>query len=411
VRSPVPDYLADVLHDCADGPAGRNTDYLPELAQADPERFALSLCTVNGAVHGAGDVQQEFSIQSISKPFVYAMALADRGLEAVLDKIDVEPSGEAFNEISLEEGSARPLNPMINAGALTAHTLVGEPGMTAQERTQRILTGLSAFAGRNLAVDQVLYESEKGKGHRNLAIAHMLRSHDIITEEAPPVVYGYHRQCSVLVTSADLAVMAATLANGGLQPVTGEQVVPQPVIRQVLSVMATCGMYDAAGDWLSTVGIPAKSGISGGIIGALPGQIGIGVFSPPLDEHGTSVRGVRVCERLSDDLSLHLMEVSAPARAVMRSTHATEGPERDRVRVYELQGTIQFAGAEGVVHAIVENPPDTEYVSLDLSRVDSVNGPARRLLGEMLRRLEEDGHRVSVVDPESVFDPGSVLGG
>ncbi|GAB3249447.1 glutaminase A [Arthrobacter pigmenti] len=316
MQSPIPDYLTEVLGECAADTSGAPADYIPELAAAKPDLFGIALSTVDGTVYRTGDTDVEFTIQSISKPFIYALAIADQGLDAVLEKVGVEPSGDAFNELSLEAGSGRPLNPMINAGAITAHTLVGDS--TGKDRNERIVAILSAFAGRTLAVDESVFRSEMDSAHRNLAIAHMLASNGIVEQDPTDVVRGYIRQCSVKVTAADIAVMAATLANGGVQPITGERIIAPDVVRQVLSVMTTCGLYDAAGDWVTTVGIPAKSGVAGGIIGALPGQVGLAAFSPRLDQHGNSVRGVKACERLSADMGLHLMEVAPPARAVIR---------------------------------------------------------------------------------------------
>lgn len=244
---------------------------------------------IDGEVYGAGDIDTEFTIQSISKPFAYAMALADRGFAPVLAKVGVEPSGEAFNEISLESDTGRPRNPMINAGAITVHSLAGPEGLNATERVERVADGLSAFAGRRLGTDDAVHASEMKHAHRNLAIAHMLRSHDILVEDARAVVDGYTRQCSALVSTRDLAMTAATLANRGMNPLSGEQVVPEPVVRQVLSVMFGCGMYDAAGDWGTQVGIPAKSGVAGGLIG---GHLG-GLCRSP---HGHRARAaVRRC--------------------------------------------------------------------------------------------------------------------
>lgn len=406
MRSPIPDYLDEVLTACSSDETGANADYIPELATADPDHLGVALSTVEGSVYEAGDRGLEFTIQSISKPFVYALAIADRGLDAVLEKVGVEPSGEAFNEISLEEGSARPRNPMINIGAIATHTLVGEPGASSEQRLGRVLSGLSAFAGRELRVDEAVYASEMATAHRNLAIAHMLRGHGTITEAAEAAVRDYTRQCSLLVTTRDLALMAATLANGGVQPVTGERVVSSDVVRQVLSVMTTCGMYDAAGDWVTTVGIPAKSGVAGGILGALPGQVGIGAMSPRLDKHGNSVRGVRVCERLSRDMGLHMMEVPALARAAMRGDRQRETSDGQPVRVYALQGGIQFAGAERLLHTLAESPPEEREVAFDLTRVHEVNPVARRMLLEAVRRLTLDGHELTLIDPECVLpDP------
>lgn len=408
MRSPIPDYLTEVLGNVASDTSGAQAGYIPELAAADPERLGAVFATVDGEVYSAGDIDVEFTIQSISKPFTYALALADRGFDAVLARVGVEPSGEAFNELSLEGGSGRPLNPMINAGAITVHSLAGSEELHSTERLERVVSGLSAFAGRRLEIDESVCISEMEHAHRNLAIAHMLRSYHILTEDPATVVDGYTRQCSLLVTARDLALMAATLANRGVNPLSGERVVPEPVVRQVLSVMATCGMYDAAGDWATQVGIPAKSGVAGGLIGALPGQIGIATFSPRLDPHGTSVRGVSLFERFSSDMGLHVMEVPPAARAVVRSNHVVgNGPSA--IRVLQLQGGIRFAGAERVVREVVDTAPSEAQVALDLTMVYSIDDVSRRMLLEVVRRLTLDGHVVYLVDPEAIVpdpDPG-----
>ncbi|MGV9389649.1 glutaminase [Streptomyces olivaceus] len=408
MRPIIPDYLAEVLGDVESDTSGEPAGYIPELAAADPERLGVALAMTDGEVYGVGDIDVEFTIQSVSKPFAYALALADRGFDPVLAKVGVEPSGEAFNEISLESGTGRPLNPMINAGAITVHSLAGAKDLDPAERVEHVLQGLSAFAGRRLRTDEAVCASEMEHAHRNLAIAHMLRSHDVLTEDAGAVVEGYTRQCAVLVTTRDLAMMAATLANRGRNPLSGEQVVPERVVRQVLSVMFSCGMYDAAGDWATQVGIPAKSGVAGGLIGALPGQIGIATFSPRLDAHGNSVRGVSLFERLSSDMGLHVMEVPATSRSAVRSSHVLgSGPQA--LRVLELQGGIGFAGAERVVKEVVDAPPAETRVALDLTRVHSIDDVARRMLLEVVRRLTLTGHEVYLVDPESVVpdpDPG-----
>ncbi|NED97086.1 glutaminase [Phytoactinopolyspora alkaliphila] len=408
MRSPIPDYLTEVLGDVASDTSGAPAGYIPELAVADPELLGAVFATVDGEVYGAGDIDTEFTIQSISKPFTYALALSDRGFDAVLAKVGVEPSGEAFNEISLESDTGRPRNPMINAGAITVHSLAGAADLHPEVRVERVVQGLSAFAGRPLKIDEAVCVSEMENAYRNLAIAHMLRSYNVLTDDPRGIVEGYIRQCSVLVTARDLAMMAATLANRGVNPLSGERVIHEPVVRQVLSVMATCGMYDAAGDWATQVGIPAKSGVAGGLIGALPGQIGIATFSPRLDPHGNSVRGVSLFERFSSDMGLHVMEVPATARAVVRSNHV-RGSGPAAIRVFRLQGGIGFAGAERVLREIVETAPREARVALDLTMVFSIDDVARRMLLEAARRLTLEGHEVYLVDPESMIpepDPG-----
>jgi len=403
--SPLPDYLAEVLSSCSD-PSGAMADYIPELAKADPDRFAISLVTAEGREYSVGDDDTEFSIQSISKPFVYGLALQKRGFATVLDAIDVEPSGEAFNEISLEHNTGRPLNPMINAGALAAHALVAEDN-SPDTATEEIRKLFSSLAGRELGIDDAVAASELETSYRNVAIANLLRSYHVFRGDPATVVDGYVRQCSVNVTTSDLAMMAATLASGGTHPRTGERVFSRPVVRQVLSVMATCGMYDAAGDWLSSVGIPAKSGVSGGIIGILPGQLGIAVYSPRLDQHGNSVRGVAAFERLSHDMNLHLMEAPMVAHSVLRRRAVLgEGPAA--FTFLELHGDIQFTNAEGVVRALIDEPVTTAQVAFDLTLVRAVLPVGRRMLLEVFRRLHIDGIRVGVVDPDNHLpDPAS----
>ena len=402
MHSPIPSYLDEVLQSVAADRTGVLANYIPELAEVDPERLGASIAMVDGELYASGDTDSLFTIQSISKPFVYALALADRGFERVLDKVGVEPSGEPFNEISLEDSSGRPLNPMINAGAITTHSLVGTETMNPAERMERVISGLSAFAGRSLDVDEAVYSSEIEHAHRNLAIAHMLRSHDILTENPAGVVEGYTRQCSLLVTVQDLAMMAATLANYGIQPVTGEQVVPKTVVRQVLSVMFTCGMYNAAGDWATQVGIPAKSGVGGGIIGAVPGQLGLATFSPRLDVHGNSVRGVSLFERFSSDMGMHVMNIPTVARSAIRANYRIGSGEKI-TQVIQLQGRIRFAGAERVIREIVDTHYTGTRIALDVTRVYSVDEVAQHMLLEIMRRMRHEGYTVYLIDQDDTI--------
>ena len=402
MHSPIPSYLDEVLQSVAADRTGVLANYIPELAEVDPERLGASIAMVDCELYASGDTDSLFTIQSISKPFVYALALADRGFEKVLDKVGVEPSGEPFNEISLEDSSGRPLNPMINAGAITTHSLVGTETMNRAERMERVISGLSAFAGRSLDVDEAVYSSEIEHAHRNLAIAHMLRSHDILTENPTGVVEGYTRQCSLLVTVQDLAMMAATLANYGIQPVTGEQVVPKTVVRQVLSVMFTCGMYNAAGDWATQVGIPAKSGVGGGIIGAVPGQLGLATFSPRLDVHGNSVRGVSLFERFSSDMGMHVMNIPTVARSAIRANYRIGSGEKI-TQVIQLQGRIRFAGAERVIREIVDTHYTGTRIALDISRVYSVDEVAQHMLLEIMRRMRHEGYTVYLIDQDDTI--------
>lgn len=400
--SPIPDYLDEVLHTCGGNTSGANADYIPELAQADPDRLGVCVATADGVEYTAGDAEVEFTIQSISKPFVYALALVEHGLGFVLDRVGVEPSGEAFDELSLDDNSGRPRNPMINAGALTTHWLAGRTGDSGEERFERVRAGLSRFAGRELEVDEQVAGSELATAYRNVALANMLRSKEVFTADPDEIVEGYVRQCALKVTLRDLGRMAATLANGGYEPTTGERVVPPWVVRQVLSVMLTCGMYDGAGEWMSRIGFPAKSGVSGGILGVVPGQVGLATFSPRLDPHGNSVRGVEVCRRLSADMGMHIMSAPEPARSVIRRDRMLRGPRRT-VRVCSLQGTIGFSGAERVLRTLT-GPQDSPYaLVLDVRRAYTVDDVARRMLSELLRRHLMTGQNVGLVDPHQLL--------
>jgi glutaminase len=288
-------YLDRIVDEHRQVTEGALASYIPELTRVDPDGFGLSLSSADAYVYECGDAGVEFTIQSISKPFTYAVALDQIGQDAVDAKIGVEPSGEAFNEISVHETTKKPKNPMINAGAIAAVSLI--PARSPQERFDMIAEFYSAFAGRRLELDRDVYASEKAIGSRNRAIAYMLQSFGVLDDDPDEVLDVYFRQCSFNVTATDLARMAATLARGGVNPLTGRRVTNAGVVKRTLSVMVTCGMYDAAGDWVSAVGMPAKSGVGGGIVAVPPG---IGVYSPLLDAKGNSVRGVGLCRSLSE---------------------------------------------------------------------------------------------------------------
>jgi glutaminase len=279
----------------------------PMVVEPEHERFAICLATMDGQVRCAGDHDWPFALQSISKVFVYGMALEAHGRERVLARVGVEPTGDQFNSISVvfDERNNRPHNPMVNAGALVTTDLV-RAGDTAGD-LDRILGMLRRYAGNDdLTVDDDIFEREIATADRNRALSYLMRSFGMIGQDVEDNLAMYLRQCSVKVTASELALMAATLANGGVNPSTGEQALAPRYVRDVLSVMHSCGMYNFAGQWAYRVGIPAKSGVSGAIMAVVPGKLGIGVFSPGLDAHGNSVRGIKVCEEISARLGLHV---------------------------------------------------------------------------------------------------------
>ncbi len=310
VASPLRQVLRELhtaWHAVADGAVA---DYIPELARAEPGWFGISVVTLDGQVCEVGDCDRAFTIQSVSKPFVYGLALEHHGAPAVLQRVGVEPTGDPFNAVMVDEGSRRPHNPMVNAGAIATADLV--PGSGPTERLRVLLDAFRRYAGREVEIDGAVFTSERESGHRNRAIAHLLRNFGSLSPRIDETLDLYFQQCSIRVTSRDLATMAATLANGGVNPLTGETAIAAEHVRHVLSVMLSCGMYDSAGRWAFEVGLPAKSGVSGGVLAVVPGQGGIGIFSPLVDRSGNSVRGVGACRELARRYDLHLL--GAPQR-------------------------------------------------------------------------------------------------
>jgi glutaminase len=291
---------------------GEPASYIPELAGVDPDRFAIAAVTLDGERIGVGDVGHEFTIQSISKLLVYGLALELHGRERVLASVGVAPTGDPFNAIELDEATNRAPNPMVNAGAIAVTDLVS--GDDVDEGVERMREMYERYLGRRPTIDHAVWASERATGNRNRAIAYLMLSRGIIGEQVEQTLDLYFAQCSVLVTVADLALIGATIANHGMHPVTGVQVVPREVTRDMLTVALTCGMYDYAGEWAYSVGIPAKSGVGGGILGMLPGAGGLATFSPRLDRIGNSVRGLRVFEELSARFEMHLFDPDRPWR-------------------------------------------------------------------------------------------------
>jgi glutaminase len=285
--------------------AGQTADYIPELTKIDPSLFGIALITCDGEIFTAGKTEALFTLQSTSKPFVYGMALEQNGRDFMRSKVGVEPSGEAFNSIvELEKNTHRPYNPMINSGAIAVSSFIKEKnGKTPLEQ---VLNLFENYTGHPVKIDEAVFNSEKNTAHRNRSIAHLLRHFEVIDDHIDEALDLYFKQCSVLVNTVDLAMMAATLANNGVQPKTKKTVVAKEFIPDILSLMFTCGMYDSAGEWAYTVGFPAKSGVSGGLLTVVPGKFGIATYSPLIDQHGHSVRGVKVIKDLMKIYNLNI---------------------------------------------------------------------------------------------------------
>ncbi len=334
--------LARVHGDALELGGGEVASYIPELAKVDPDLLAVAVCTVDGQVASAGDDRHELTLQSLSKPFVYGRALELLGLAAVRERLGVEPSGDPFDAIIQLDGKNRPHNPMINAGAIAASGLLVERG----EGIADVLGLLSRYAGRPLSgVDAPVYLSERSAGHRNRAIAHLMHHLRMLTAPVDHTLDLYFQQCAVLVDCRDLATMAATLAAGGRNPRTGEQAIPEPLVRHVLAVMCTCGFYDAAGRFAFDVGLPAKSGVSGGVLAVAPGRLGLAAFSPRLDALGSSVRGAAAVAGVARELRLHLLE-SSPRPAMVSTPRAPDADLTAVLRAVHDELLTADAGGE-----------------------------------------------------------------
>jgi glutaminase len=287
---------------------GNVATYIPELGKADPKHFGICLATVEGEVFTAGDWDTEFTIQSMCKPFAFQLAMERHGTEKTLKHVGVEPSGEAFNSIEFDQKTGRPFNPMVNAGAIAISSLIKQKPVQAGIET--FVDKMSDAAGRRLRIDHSVLTSEALTGNRNRAIAYMLLNSGIIDDDVNETLHQYFAQCSMLVNCRDLAMMAATMANIGNQPITGDPVFNFQYLKYVMAVMFSCGLYDYAGNWAFEVGLPAKSGVSGGIFGVVNRQFGMAVYSPKLDAQGNSVRGIQASKELANHLGLHAFDFS-----------------------------------------------------------------------------------------------------
>ena len=280
---------------------GANADYIPALAQVPSRFFGVTVITPSGGVHSTGDDGQMFSIQSISKVFTMAQVMRESGPQRIIDTVGVDATGQVFNSITaVEQYRGQQMNPLVNPGAIA--TTGNVQGATPDEKWAKIIGIHNEFAGRELQVNQAVYESESATNQRNRAIGELMAAYGRFSGDPAVATDLYTRQCSINVTSRDLGVMAATLASGGRNPVTHRQVLTPDLVAKVLAVMATAGLYDDSGLWLFRTGLPAKSGVGGGLMAVSPAKFGIGTFSPPLDQAGNSVRGQRAIEHVSGAL-------------------------------------------------------------------------------------------------------------
>lgn len=283
---------------------GKNADYIKELANVDPNIYGIALVTVDGQMFSRGDLDSRVSIQSISKVFTVAKVIEEQGPKAVMDKIGVDATGLRFNSIiAIELQKGKEINPLVNPGAIASSSLIA--GLDSAAKWKNILETHEAFAGSKLYINKPVYISEAGDNLRNQAIAHLLKAYGRMYFDPVQSTDIYTKQCAINVNAKDLAVMAATLANGGTNPVTKKKIVSPETAAFTMSIMATAGLYDDSGQWLYAVGLPGKSGVGGGIIAVCPGKFGIAVISPPLNEVGNSVKAQRSIYEIVRELKLH----------------------------------------------------------------------------------------------------------
>jgi glutaminase len=293
-----------------DDDQGENSDVYPALLEVPSDLFGICVVATDGRIHAVGDADYEFTVMSVSKPFVFALVCDLLGAGEARERLGVNSTGLPFNSLAaIERGGGR-TNPMVNPGAIAATSLA--PGATVEEKWRFLRDGLSRFAGRSLALDEEIYASAIASNARNHGIARVLQAYGRVWSDPAEAVELYTRQCSLRVTALDLAVMGATLADGGVNPRTGERIVDPQVCHYTLAVMLTAGLYDASGEWLYDVGLPGKSGIGGGIVTVSPGKGGLGTFAPRLDASGNSVKGQLVARFLAAQLGLDLL-ISSPA--------------------------------------------------------------------------------------------------
>jgi glutaminase len=284
---------------------GKNAGYIPALAEVDPQLFGICVATVDGQTFSAGAAECQFALESISKVFTAALAMEQMGPRAFHRKVGADPTGAEFNSVlALELHNNKPMSPMVNAGAMTATSLVS--AADAGDRWRQILEIQSDFAGRPISVSEQIAASERATNFQNRAIAWLLRCGGYMYCDPMEAVDVYTLQCSTLVSTVDLAVMGATLANGGVNPVTAKRVIARPNVAPVLALMAMEGLYTTSGDWAYTVGLPAKSGVGGGLVAVSPGKLAIAAYSPPLDQAGNSVRAQAAITQIAHTLELGL---------------------------------------------------------------------------------------------------------
>jgi glutaminase len=297
-------HLKKIYDTLKNGKGGKNADYIPELKKVNPNLYAISIVTVDGEDYSVGDYKKEFAIESCSKVFTLALALEKVGIKVLKEKIGTDKSLDTFNSINaVENNLSHTINSFNNGGAMATTSLLYEKNKNKNKTLNKIVDNMSEFAGRKLHVDKKIYTSEINNASHNLAIAYLLNSYNRFYGDVQECVDIYTRQCSVMVTSRDVAIMAATMANKGVNPKTHKKIIEQKYISYILNHMKDNGLYEESGDWMKTVGLPVKSGVSGIVMIVIPGVMGIGIISPPLNKYGNSVKGIKTAKLLLKSLA------------------------------------------------------------------------------------------------------------
>ena len=346
---------------------GAPASYIPALTEVDPDLFAIAICTVDGQRHSAGDTDSTFTIQSVAKPFLYAAALQRWGEKKVISKVDVEPTGYAFNSVvRLEKDSHRPYNPLVNAGAIS---VAGMLAVDIKDETAELNSIFLPFMNKgSIEIDNEVFSSEVSTGHRNFAIAHLLKHHGVLDVSVDEALSLYFKSCSMVVSVEDLALMSATLANGGINPISGKQALSAEHTSKVLTVMATCGLYNYSGEFLFVSGFPAKSGVSGAIIAVVPGVMGIALYSPRVDERGNSLRGIRALPFLSERLDLHLFQ---PAERLSKDRASDSNGGLGASRISNLPSRESLEDLSGALDRCETGVPARYLSNLPASKAEN----------------------------------------
>ncbi|GAA4114962.1 glutaminase A [Enteractinococcus coprophilus] len=412
--SPLEWYLSEVMAHVQPITAGHVNPVTQGATNPDIHTVGITLTTVEGCQYSAGAVDHKFAMQSIAKVFSYGLALEDLGPQEVAKAVNVEPSGDAFNMISLEV-DGRPANPMITAGAIATVGLIQDHDDT--KRITRVSTTMQQAAAGSpgvLEINHDVYQAENLSVGRNRALAWLLHSFGIVETDPEAALQDYLLQSSIDVTTQNLSMMAATLANKGCNPITGAQVFSPETTRHVLSVMMTCGMYNAAGNWMTDVGLPAKSGVDGGIMIVVPGQMGISIYSAPLDTHGNSIRGIAATKRITTDFGLHYADASPLGDSSLRAHYsladASAGPIRSielsrttwqfghHCHILEASGDLGFAETETMIRTITAMPESVSMVILDFQRVDAYSKATTILLALTLATWRDQAKDMLFID-------------